>query len=136
MNLRITSPLEIVVDEATLGLRASDSSGSFGILPNHADFLTRLALSVVSWKTRENVERYCAVRGGVLIVKDGDVAIATREAIAGDNLDVLDRDVLARFRSDLEEERAEHVETTRLELNVMRRMVARLKPRKVGETSP
>lgn len=136
MNLRITSPLEIIVDEATVGMRASDSSGSFGILPGHADFLTRLAVSVVSWKTPEDAERYCAVRGGVLTVNDGDVAIATREAIVGSDLDVLDRDVLARFRSDLEEERTEHVETTRLELNVMRRMVARLKPRNSGETSP
>jgi F-type H+-transporting ATPase subunit epsilon len=31
-------------------LRAEDASGSFGILPGHAPFLTALAISIVSWR--------------------------------------------------------------------------------------
>ncbi len=45
MRLRITTPLAVVIDEdAVLALRAEDASGSFGIQPLHADFLTSLAI--------------------------------------------------------------------------------------------
>ncbi|MDZ4135214.1 MAG: F0F1 ATP synthase subunit epsilon, partial [Paracoccaceae bacterium] len=98
----------------------------------HADFLTRLAVSVVTWTSPDGGAHYCAVRGGALTVRAGKVAIATREAVAGDDLDTLDREVLARFRADLDEERVEHVETTRLQLNVMRQMLARLQPKPKG----
>ena len=48
MRLLITTPLSVVVDEdGILALRAEDATGSFGILPGHADFLTSLAISSV-----------------------------------------------------------------------------------------
>jgi F-type H+-transporting ATPase subunit epsilon len=132
MPLRILTPLSVIVDQVAVSLRAVDASGSFGILPGHADFLTRLALSVVSWATPDGAARFCAVRGGVLTVKAGHVAIATREAVVGDDLDRLDHDVLARFRAEQDEERVEHVETTRLHLAAMRQMLARLQPKPRG----
>ncbi|MGR3479340.1 F0F1 ATP synthase subunit epsilon [Salipiger marinus] len=132
MSLRILTPLAIIIDQPVRSLRAMDASGSFGILPGHADFLTRLAVSVVSWTTPEGGARFCAVRGGALTVRAGHVAIATREAVTGDDLATLDREVLARFRAELDEERIEHVETTRLQLTAMRRMLARLQPKPRG----
>ena len=48
MNLSIITPLSIVINEPVVSLRAMDASGSFGILSEHAEFLTRLAVSVVS----------------------------------------------------------------------------------------
>ncbi len=69
------------------------------------------------------------MRGGVLTVTGGKtVAIATREAVPGDDLATLDREVLARFQSEAEAERVEHVETVQLQLNAIRRMVSRLQP--------
>ncbi len=56
------------------------------------------------------------------------IAIATREAVTGDDLATLDAEVLARFQSDAEEERTEHVETVRLQLHAIRRMISRLRP--------
>ena len=132
MPLRIMTPLSIVVDQTATSLRAVDASGSFGILPGHADFLTRLALSVVTWTTPDGAPHFCAVRGGALTLRAGHVAIATREAVTGDNLEQLDREVLSRFRADLDEERVEHIENTRLQLNVMRQMLARLQPKPRG----
>jgi len=124
MRLRIVTPLTIVVDEDFDNLRAEDASGSFGILPGHAPFLTALSISIVSWR-KADAERFCAVRGGVMTVNDG-VAIATREAVLGDDLATLDREVLAQFQADAEEERVEHVESVQLQLNAIRRMVSRL----------
>jgi F-type H+-transporting ATPase subunit epsilon len=128
MRLRIVTPLSVVVDEEIDSLRAEDASGSFGVLPGHAPFLTALAVSILSWR-RAGPERYCALRGGVMTVSDGTaVAVASREAVTGDDLALLDAQVLARFQSDADEERVEHVETMRLQLHAIRRMISRLHP--------
>lgn len=140
MRLRITTPLAVVVDAGVVKtLRAEDASGSFGILRGHADFLTSLAVSVVSWTDAGNVPHYCAVRRGVLSVSGGDtIAIATREAIVGDDLATLDQVVLARFRADLDAERNERVEATRLQLNAIRQIMRHLLPNghQNGEIAP
>ena len=68
MKLNIVTPLSVVVESDIRSLRAEDKSGSFGILTGHADFLTSLTVSVVSWTTLTGTAGYCAVRGGVLTV--------------------------------------------------------------------
>ena len=69
------------------------------------------------------------MRRGVLSVTGGrDIAIATREAVVGDDLATLDETVLARFRADIETERAERVESTRLQLNAIRQIMRHLRP--------
>jgi len=128
MRLRVITPLEVVVDEdEVVAVRAEDASGNFGILPRHADFLTSLAISVVSWKKADGVPHYCAVRRGVLTVTAGcEIAVATREAIRGDDLATLDQTVLGRFRADLEAERADHADSSRLQLDAIRQIVRHL----------
>ena len=129
MRLRITTPLEVIVDQdGVQALRAEDLSGGFGILAGHADFLTSLAISVVSWNTTDKTRHFCAVRRGVLSVDGGqDISIATREAVLGDDLATLDEMVLARFRADIETERSERVNSTRLELSAIRQIVSHLR---------
>jgi F-type H+-transporting ATPase subunit epsilon len=129
MRLQITTPLSVLVDQdGVLALRGEDETGSFGILPGHAAFMTSLAISVVSWNQPDGARRHCAVRRGVLTVTDGQViAIATREGVLGDDLATLDRMVLARFRSDLETERVANVEHARLELNAIRQIMRYLR---------
>ncbi|GLI99492.1 F0F1 ATP synthase subunit epsilon [Sphingobium sp. BS19] len=127
MRLRIITPLSVIVDEDALAVRAEDDSGSFGILPGHADFLTSLAISVVGWKQSDGSRRFCAVRRGLLSITSGkDVAVATREAIVGDDLATLDSTVLERFRADIDQERSERIESMRLQLNAIRRIVSQL----------
>lgn len=138
MRLTVTAPLSVVVvDDGVLSIRAEDASGSFGILPGHADFLTTLAISVVGWKRADGSRRYCAVRRGVLIAAGGrEVAIAAREAIPGDDLATLHDTVIARFRADLEVERKEHAEGTRLQLAAIRQIMRHLRPeRRLGGSS-
>ena len=116
-------------------LRAEDASGGFGVQPGHADLVTRLALSVVSWTAADGARRHCAVRRGVLSVRGGDVTIATREAVVGDDLQTLDREVLAGFRAAADLERVERVEGTRLQLSAIRAIVRHLRPRQGGTTA-
>jgi F-type H+-transporting ATPase subunit epsilon len=130
MKLRITTPLAVVVDEADVQVvSAEDASGGFGIQPHHADFLTSLSVGVVGWRGADGARHYCAVRGGVLTVSAGQsVAIATREAITGNDLGTLDQEIIARAHAAAEAERADRVDSTRLQLQAIRRIVSHLRP--------
>lgn len=125
MNLRIVTPLSVVVDTQIDALRAEDASGSFGILSGHAPFLTALTVCIVSWN-KDATEHFCAVRGGMLNVIGDTVSIATREAVAGDDLATLDSEVLQRFQTDADAEKVDRNETVQLQLNAIRQMVTRL----------
>ena len=80
MRLVITTPTGIVVDNCGVAsVRTEDASGSFGILDGHADFLTVLSVCVVSWREKNGVQGFCAVRRGTLAVRNGsEISIATR----------------------------------------------------------
>lgn len=124
MNLSISTPQAIVVDSGEAAyVRAEDRTGAFGILPGHADFLTALDVSVVSWRDATGAENHVAVRGGMLEVRGGDsVTVATPEAVADTDLQRLEREVLARFRRHLEEEQAARTDARRLYLAAMRQI--------------
>jgi F-type H+-transporting ATPase subunit epsilon len=130
VKLRIITPLTVAVDvDDVASVRADDITGSFGILPGHANFLTSLTISVVSWKGGTGTQHCCAVRRGVLSVTGGrEIAIATREAVLGDDLATLDETILARFRADTDVERAERANNTQLQLNAIRQIVSHLRP--------
>lgn len=130
MRLSVVTPLQLVVDEEGVrSLRAEDASGGFGVQPGHAALVTSLVVSVLSWTGADGARRHCAVRRGVLTVRDDRVLVATREAVTGDDLGTLDRDVLARFHADADVERVHRVEGTRLQLAAIRRIVRHLRPR-------
>lgn len=100
MRLTIVTPMTVVADvDPVRHVRAEDPTGSFGILPGHADLLTVLVVSVLIYRDATDRERYVAVRGGVLtVVGRREVRVLTREAVVGDDIEQLGRDVLTRFR--------------------------------------
>jgi F-type H+-transporting ATPase subunit epsilon len=124
MRLSVATPLAIVVDAGDVSyLRAEDETGAFGILPGHADFLTALAVSVVSWRDQDGADHYIAVRGGMLEVRGGGaIDIATREAVASDDLLRLETEVLAAFRQGVKEEQAARADSQRLYLAAIRQI--------------
>jgi F-type H+-transporting ATPase subunit epsilon len=134
MRLLITTPTAVVLDDPdVVAVRAEDESGSFGVLNGHADFLTALTVSVVSWHRADDRRRFCAVRHGVLLVTKGnEVAIATREAILGDDLDHLEQVVLTEFRESLEAERIARTESVQLQMKAIRQIVRYLRPERPG----
>ena len=138
MRLLITTPTAVVIDHPDVTtVRAEDESGSFGILTGHADFLTALTVSVVSWRRADGERRNCAVRRGVLSVSDGAlVAIATREAVAGDDLVHLENVVLASFRDNIDAERAARTASLQLQMNAIRQIVRYLRPERPSGGAP
>jgi F-type H+-transporting ATPase subunit epsilon len=125
VRLTVTTPLAIVVEADHIAhLRAEDETGAFGILTGHADFLTALAVSVASWRDDRGAEHHVALRGGMLEVRGGNaIAIASPEAVSGDDLHQLESEVLARFRRQLAEEQVARTDAQRLYLAAIRQIV-------------
>ena len=132
MRLTVATPLAIVIDtDDVVHLRAEDATGAFGILRGHADFLTALEISVVSCRDTKGQEHHVAVRGGMLEVKRGEeIAVATREAVPGDDLAQLENEVLARFRRDLADEKAARTDAERLYLAAIHQIYRLIRPGK------
>lgn len=124
MRLRVWTPGDLVVDEAdVVRVRAEDASGAFGIQRGHTEFVTALAVSVLSWHETSGRERHVAVRGGVLRVRSGEVIeVATRDAVAGDDMETLGHAVLARMRADAEAEAKARTRAAQLHVAFVRRL--------------
>ena len=123
MRLRVSTPLSLVLDVDNVSyLAAEDETGKFGILPGHADFLTALEISVVTWRSGER-EKHLAVRGGILSMSGGDtISIVTREALGEETLAALGDAVLKRMREEHASEEAANITGTRLELAALRQI--------------
>ena len=130
LHLTITTPSQILVkSDDVVAVRAEDESGSFGILPGHADLLTVLVPSVLRWRTADGAARFCAVRGGVFTVASGrDVAVACRGGVVGDSLGELEAKVRAVRAQELEADRKARVEQIRLHALAVRQLVRYLRP--------
>jgi F-type H+-transporting ATPase subunit epsilon len=130
LHLTVTTPAQVLAEsDNVVAVRVEDPSGSFGVLPGHADLLTVLVPSVVRWRTADGAARFCAVRGGVFTVSAGrNVAVACREGVVGDSLDDLEAKVRAVRARQREADRKARVEQTRLHTLAVRQLVRYLRP--------
>jgi F-type H+-transporting ATPase subunit epsilon len=124
MRLQIVTPLAVEADLTDIvSVRADDRTGSFVILPYHADFITVLAITVVEWSTEAGETGHIAVRGGILRVEGGDlVQIATRQAVSGPTLERLGTAVLDQLRDEAEAEAKTRVAATRMHMGLIRQL--------------
>lgn len=123
MKLVVATPTAIVAEADDVAhVRAEDETGAFGMEPGHARLVTALPVAVVTWREADGSEHHVAIRGGVLIVEDGDVEIATRQAIRDDDLASLERKVEEAFLRDIEDEETARTAARRLHLTTMRQI--------------
>ena len=130
LRLVVATPSGLLVDSGdVVSLRAQDATGSFGVLPGHADFLTVLVPCVLRWRTIGGVRRYCAVGGGVLRIVDGkEITIACRQAELGDALETLEAQARAARESRQDTARKARVERTRVDALAIRQILKYLRP--------
>lgn len=130
LHLTLATPARVLVDSPqVVAVRAEDESGSFGILPGHADFLTVLRPCVLRWHGADNVQHFCAVEEGVLRVSGGkSVTIACRDGVLGDTLDTLEAQIGAARARRLDVLRQARVEQTRLHAQAVRQLLRYLRP--------
>jgi len=72
-------------------LRLKDASGYFGIMKNHADFLTIIEPSLGFYRSINENEFFIALDGGILAIKSGRVTINTREIFESEDPEKLSR---------------------------------------------
>lgn len=136
MRLLVTTPVQVVTDaDDVVFIHAEDATGSFGICPGHADFLTRLSVSVLSWRDTQRQEHHVALRGGVLRVTGGAlVELATMEAETSDVLEDLQERLVESFRERDQEDEEERSAANRLHSAAIRQLQRVL--RSSRETAP
>ena len=133
LHLIIATPARVLFDSTeVVALRAEDATGSFGILPGHAAFLTVLTPSVLRWHAADGVEQFCAVKEGVLRVSGGDeISIACREGVmgsSGTSIEALEAQVDAARAAQLDAVRRARVDETRLHAQAVRQLLRYLRP--------
>ena len=124
MKLLVTTPTALILEVSEVcHVRAEDETGAFGIQPGHADFLTVLTISVITWRDAANATHHIAVRGGLLSVRGGElIEIATREAVGEDTLRRLGAAVLSRFQEEEAQEIESRTATARLHMATIRQV--------------
>ena len=113
-----------------VSVRAEDASGSFGILPGHADLITVLTPSVVAWR---HVGRPAwLVRGAWRRAVGARRHTGWRSPHARHSLATIlprwNSAVLARFRAELDAERRARVAATKLHTAAIRQIIRALRP--------
>ena len=123
MRLVVTTPTKVVEDvEDILMVRAEDRTGSFGIQPGHADFVTVLPVSVITWRSADRTG-HVLVRRGVLTVQDGTrIDVAARGAWREDQLAALGPKALEELQRTDEENDITRKSEHRLHLATIRQI--------------
>ena len=128
LSLVITTPLAVIkqVDGVT-SFRASDDSGSFGVMPGHADLLSVLRDCVARWKTGKGEWSYCALHGGVMTVENGDtIRIACREGVLGTDVATLEAEVRRPREAVAQEASRARVSEAKLHARAIRQIMTHL----------
>lgn len=86
IHLRIVTPSEELLDERVAEVTAPGTLGEFGVLPDHATFLSSLEIGRLSYKTSRAVHQI-AVRGGFAEVSNNVVTVLADDAARAGDID-------------------------------------------------
>jgi len=88
LQLRVVTPQESVLDAAVEEVTGPGTIGEFGVLPNHAAFLTTLEIGCVSYK-RGGKPGHIVVRGGFAEVADNVMTVLADAAQPAEEIDTV-----------------------------------------------
>lgn len=120
MQVTLHLPTHTLFAGRATHLFAVAQNGSFGMLPNHIDFVTALVPSVLTLQTPEGEERVFGIDEGLLVKKGHVVDIAVQRGVIGDDLDTLRETIRETFVDMDENERMARSALSRLEANMVR----------------
>lgn len=123
MRLRIILPLQICVDAEVSKISAEGAGGSFTLLQRHVDCLNDVARGILSFTRPNGEETYYAIDSGILTKVGSDVSVSTRDAIEGPHLGELRRRMQEEFQVEDERERKANTAASRLEADMVRRLM-------------
>ena len=128
INLEVVTPKGAVVSEEVDIVTAPGFAGEFGVLANHAPFLSTIKIGTLRYKQGGN-ENELMVRGGFCEVSNNKITFLVESAERGHEIDV-DRALQAKERAEKRLlqaiEQQEKFDRTRAEA-ALQRALARLK---------
>ncbi|AXI49162.1 ATPase (plasmid) [Sulfitobacter sp. SK012] len=128
MSVTVRLPTRTLLEGRATRLTAVAQDGAFGILPNHADFVTALVPSVMTLRMADGSEEIFGLDEGLLVKKGHHVVAAVLRGVRGDDLGSLNDTVRAKFIEMDDEERQARSAFSRLEADVVRRFAELRKP--------
>ena len=128
IKLEVVTPRGAVLSEDVDIVTAPGYGGEFGVLANHAPFLSTIKIGVLSYK-KTGTEDQLMISGGFCKVSDNQITFLVESAEHGRDIDV-DRALRAKERAEKRLAEAtrheEHVSQARAE-TALQRAMARLK---------
>ncbi len=128
IKLEIVTPRGAVLSEDVDIVTAPGYGGEFGVLANHAPFLSTLKVGVMSYSKAGNEEQLM-ISGGFCKVSDNQITFLVESAELGRDIDV-DRALLAKERAEKRlaaaQRQDEHLNQARAEA-ALQRSLARLR---------
>jgi F-type H+-transporting ATPase subunit epsilon len=128
IKLEIVTPRGAVLSEDVDIVTAPGYGGEFGVLANHAPFLSTLKVGVMSYRKAGNEEQLM-ISGGFCKVSDNQITFLVESAELGRDIDV-DRALLAKERAEKRlaeaQRHEEHLNQARAEA-ALQRSLARLR---------
>jgi F-type H+-transporting ATPase subunit epsilon len=86
IQLRIVTPKAQILDQPVLEVTAPGTVGEFGVLPDHANFLSSLEIGPLSYKDSHGVHAL-AVKGGFAEVSNNVMTVLVEDAVSGREVD-------------------------------------------------
>ena len=128
INLEVVTPKGAIVSEEVDIVTAPGFAGEFGVLANHAPFLSTIKIGTLRYK-KGGTEQELMVSGGFCEVSNNKITFLVESAERGSEIDV-DRALQAKERAEKRllqaREQQEKIDRTRAEA-AMQRALARLK---------
>ena len=90
--LRDTNRTESI--EHVYSFIGEDASGCFGILANHARFMTRLVFGLARFKAANGPWQYLAMPGAMLYFSENELVLNTRRYLMSENYVAISKDLL------------------------------------------
>lgn len=128
MSVTLRLPTETLFEGRASHIGAVAPDGAFGILPNHADFVTALVPSVLTLRQTDGSEEIFGLDEGLLVKKGAKVVVVALRGVRGDDLSTLKDTVEVSFIQMDEEERQARSALSRLEADMVRRFAELQRP--------
>jgi len=121
MRVTVWLPGSTLFDGPATRLNAVAENGGFGMLPNHIDFVTALAPSVLLLTLADGSERIFGIDEGLLVKQGHAVEIAVRRGVESHDLAALRDTIGGLFAGIEDDERVARAAMARLEADMVRR---------------
>jgi F-type H+-transporting ATPase subunit epsilon len=120
MKLKVLVPTRVFLVETVEQINAEAKDGSFGLLPNHIDFVTALGPGILSYRSQQGEEIFIAVNEGILVKCGQEVLVSTQQAVKDADLETLHQTVEQEFRQLNEQQKLTRTAIAKLEAGLAR----------------